>query len=89
VGLYALQKAIYEYLNPKGAGEGPRPDRTALAARHDLTDAERDAFTGADVRALAELGVHPVLLNSFARASVTRDEYRAALAGLAASRGRG
>ena len=89
MGLYALQKAIYEYLNPKGPVDGPRPDRAALAVRHELTDAERAAPTRADVRALAELGVHPVLLNSFARACVSRDEYRAALAALEAARGRG
>jgi hypothetical protein len=86
VALYALQKAIYEYLNPRGRPGEPPPDRAALAARHELSDRERAALVDADVGALIELGVHPVLLNSFARACVPRAEYRAALAA-AATRG--
>ena len=83
MALYALQKAIYDYLNPKGPPEAPHPERAALAAAYGLTDAERAALVGADVRALAELGVHPVLLNSFARACLSREAYRATLAAMA------
>jgi hypothetical protein len=89
VSLYALQKAIYEYLNSPGPDDAPGPDRTALAIRHALSPAERDALVQADVRALSELGVHPVLLNSFARACVPREAYRATLAAMAAERARG
>lgn len=82
---YALQKAIYEYLNPKGRGDAPTLDRDVLRTRYALTEAELDALVEADIRALYGLGVHPVLLNSYARARVPRDRYRAALAALEAS----
>jgi hypothetical protein len=49
--------------------------------RYDLTESEREAFVNRDVAALYRLGLHPVLLNGFCRASgFTRDDYRAALA---------
>jgi hypothetical protein len=85
VALYELQKAIHEYLNPKGRAGAPPMEREALAARYDLTGNELDAVLAADVVALSRLGVHPVLLNSYARARVPRDRYRAALAELAAA----
>lgn len=79
MGLYALQKAMYDYLNPKGRDDAAPRDRASHAARYELSEAERTALVQADVRALVELGVHPVLLNSFARACVSREAYRAAL----------
>jgi hypothetical protein len=85
VGLYALQKAMYDYLNPTGRDDAARLDRASHAARYDLSEAERTALVRADVRALVELGVHPVLLNSFARACVSREAYRAALAAMEAA----
>jgi hypothetical protein len=56
-----------------------------LLARYELSEAEVEAILQADVGALYRLGVHPVLLNSYARARVPRDRYRAALAALAES----
>ncbi len=89
MALYALQKAIYDYLNPKGPPDAPRPERAALAAAYGLTDPERAALVQADVRALAELGVHPVLLNSFARACLSREAYRTTLTAMARPAGTG
>lgn len=79
---YGLQKAIYEYLNAKGRPDAPALDPEALRARYELSEAELRALCEADVAALYRLGVHPVLLNSYARARVPRDRYRAALAEL-------
>jgi hypothetical protein len=83
VAAYALQKAIHDYLNPKGRGVAPPLERETLRTRYGLSEPEVEAILGADVAALYRLGVHPVLLNSYARARVPRDRYRAALASLA------
>jgi hypothetical protein len=79
VSTYGLQKAIFEYLNLKQGAGAPALEASALRARYDLTEVELQALLGADVVALARLGVHPVLLNSYARSLVPRDQYRAAL----------
>ncbi|MGH7265424.1 MAG: hypothetical protein ACREMB_11300 [Candidatus Rokuibacteriota bacterium] len=79
---YALQKAIYDYLNPKGRAGAPALDSDTLRVRYGLTEPEVRAVLDGDVAALYRLGVHPVLLNSYARARVPRDRYRAALAAL-------
>jgi hypothetical protein len=81
---YALQKAIYDFLNPRGRPEPPALAPDALRDRYGLGAAEIAALVEGDVAALYRLGVHPVLLNSYARARVPRDRYRAALAGLEA-----
>jgi hypothetical protein len=82
---YALQKAIYDYLNPRGRPDPPVLDRESLRARYGLGDAEVRALVEGDVAALYRSGVHPVLLNSYARARVPRERYRAALAELEAA----
>jgi hypothetical protein len=74
VSQYQLQKLLYDFLNGRvGAAPGVRagaggdrggPDPTG----YDLTEEERAAASGADVRSLYQLGVHPVLINAFARA---------------------
>ena len=79
---YALQKAMYDYLNPKGRPDAPALEADTLRARYGLSEAEIRALMEGDVAALYRLGVHPVLLNGYARARVPRDRYRAALAGL-------
>jgi hypothetical protein len=79
---YALQKAIYDFLNPRGRPDAPALDPAGLRARYGLGETEIRALCEADVAALYRLGVHPVLLNGFARARVPRDRYRAALAAL-------
>jgi hypothetical protein len=76
---YGLQKAIYDYLNAKGRPGAPALDPGDLRPRYELSEPELRALVEADVAALYRLGVHPVLLNSYARARVPRDRYRAAL----------
>jgi hypothetical protein len=79
---YALQKAIYDHLNAKGRPDPPALEPATLRANYGLGEAEIRALCDGDVGALYQLGVHPVLLNSYARARIPRDRYRAALAAL-------
>jgi len=79
---YALQRAVYDFLNPRGRPGAPTLDAGALRARYGLSEAEARALVDGDVAALYRLGVHPVLLNGYARACVPRDRYRATLAAL-------
>jgi hypothetical protein len=81
---YPLQRAIYDFLNPRGRPGAPGLDAAELRARYGLGEAEVRALVEGDVAALYRLGVHPVLLNGFARARIPRDRYRAALAALEA-----
>jgi hypothetical protein len=81
---YALQKAMYDFLNPRGRSDAPALTPDALRDRYGLAPAEIAALVEDDVAALYRLGVHPVLLNSYARARVPRDRYRTALAALEA-----
>jgi hypothetical protein len=89
VSLYQLQKAIYQYLNPKKQQGAPSLTPEDLHTRYTLTEEEARAVLDADVRALHHLGVHPVLLNSYARARVPREQYRAILAVLDAATSQG
>ncbi len=82
---YGLQKAIYEYLNPRGRPGAPTLDAAELRARYALGEPEVRALLEGDVAALYRLGVHPVLLNAFARARIPRERYRAGLAELEAA----
>lgn len=86
---YALQKAIYDYLNPRGRPGTASLDAAELRARYGLGDGEIAAVLDGDVGTLYRLGVHPVLLNSYARARVPWDRYRAALAALEPERAGG
>lgn len=70
---YQLQKLIYDYLH---AAQGEQGDQVVVDD-YDLDPAERQAFEGRDLRALYQLGVHPVLFNAYARSNgFSRDEYR-------------
>ncbi len=81
MSLYQLHAALYRYLNPRG--DQPLPlEREAVVQRFDLDEREAAAFLNADVAELYRLGVHPVLLNSYARARMSQPEYRAILAQL-------
>jgi hypothetical protein len=86
---YPLQKAIYDILNPRERPGAPALTPGDLRARYGLGEGEIRALVEGDVAALYRLGVHPVLLNSYARACVPRDRYRAALAGLEDASGAG
>ena len=81
MSLYQLHAAMYRYLNPKDGQPLPL-ESEAVLARFDLDQRELDAFLQADVAELYRLGVHPVMLNSYARARMSPPEYRAILATL-------
>jgi hypothetical protein len=81
MSLYQLHAAIYRYLNPRDSIP-VELDREALRGRFDLTEREANAFVNADVPELYHLGVHPVMLNSYARARMSPAEYRIILAKL-------
>jgi hypothetical protein len=80
VSLYQLHRCVWDAVRAsevKSNNTGSHFD----PGRYDLTESEREAFVNRDVAALYRLGLHPVLLNGFCRASgFTRDDYRAALA---------
>ena len=86
---YQLQKLLYDFLNGRvgaapgvqagAAGDRAVPDPTG----YDLTEDERAAASGADVRRLYQFGVHPVLINAFARAmGYQRTDYASMLSDL-------
>ena len=81
MSLYQLHAALYRYLNPRDAQSLPL-ERETVMQRYDLDEREVAAFLSADVAELYRLGVHPVLLNSYARARLSPPEYRAILARL-------
>jgi hypothetical protein len=74
VSQYQLQKLLYDFLNGRvapaaGVRAGRDGDRAGPdPAGYDLTPDEQAAASRADVRRLYQLGVHPVLINAFARA---------------------
>jgi hypothetical protein len=79
MSLYQLHAAMYRYLNPKDGAPLPL-EREAVLERFDLNERELDALLRTDVAELYRLGVHPVMLNSYARARMSPPEYRAILA---------
>jgi hypothetical protein len=73
---YPLQRAVFDLVRAHEGADG-QPADTGL-----LSEPERAALRGADLRALARFGVHPVLIHSLARATGrSRDEYRVLLLG--------
>jgi hypothetical protein len=80
---YQLQRAVFDVLRAaeKGAHRPP-------AGSYDLTPRELSALEGDDLREMALLGVHPVLINAYARAcGIPRGEYKQMLAGTSPARG--
>jgi hypothetical protein len=71
---YQLQQFLFDRLR----------DAAAMPENYSLDAAESSAISDNDIAALFQLGVHPVLLNSWCRATgYTRDAYREILAPLA------
>ncbi|MFI9076317.1 hypothetical protein ACIGW8_07405 [Streptomyces sioyaensis] len=71
---YALQRELFRHIKSSSA-----PSESAAFA---LTESEAAALDAGDLRALALQGVHPVLLNAFARLiGKSRDDYRELLIG--------
>lgn len=76
---YTLQKAVFDRLRASERGQDSPPEDG-----YELSGTEREALRNRDLRALTLLGVHPVLLNAFARAcGITRDGYQLMLTGTA------
>jgi len=74
---YRLQQYLFDQLG-RWAGE---PGSAVDLASYELSTVELAAVEGNDIEALYRLGVHPVLLNAWCRATgYTRDEYRRLLA---------
>jgi hypothetical protein len=62
----ALQNTLLELLRSEEALAQYQHDPEALAARHDLTDEERERLTARDMGWLYVQGVHPYILAQFA-----------------------
>ena len=74
---YRLQQYLYDQLGRWSSQPGEAVDIEA----YELDPAELEAVAGNDIGALYTLGVHPVLLNAWCRATgFTRDQYRELLA---------
>jgi hypothetical protein len=79
MSLYQLHRAIYDNMRAGEVSSGKAP--AFDISSYDLTDDERKSIESRDIAALYVMGLHPVLLNGFCRASgYTRDDYRAILA---------
>ncbi len=73
---YALQQLLFDQLQQWGAGGGD-----VARGDYDLSGDETAAVERNDIGALYQLGVHPVLLNAWCRATGhTRDDYKRLLA---------
>ncbi|MQB45940.1 MULTISPECIES: hypothetical protein [Rhizobium] len=66
---YELDKALWNYAREPDFKSRFDADAASAVAKRSLSDAERSALTGRDIRAIFELGAHPFLLYSFAIAS--------------------
>jgi len=83
VSLYQLHRCVWDSVRAASVSSSNAGGHF-YSGKYDLTDEERKAFEQRDVGALYRLGLHPVLLNGFARASgYTRDGYREVLAAFA------
>jgi hypothetical protein len=83
MSLYQIQKLLYEVNRNPERREEYRKDKTAFAARYDLTAEEKDAVTRLDIRKLYQFGIHPLLLRPFTLLhQISNEDYAKALAGL-------
>jgi hypothetical protein len=73
VSVYAVQQCLFDQLRRWSDAPG-----TPVATDgYELADDERAAVAANDIGGLYALGVHPVLLNAWCRATgYTRDDYR-------------
>jgi len=78
LSLYQLHRAVWDQLRAGEVSSGP--GRAFDVTRYDLTEPERRALEDRDMASLYQLGLHPVLLNGYARANgFSRDGYREVL----------
>jgi hypothetical protein len=78
MSLYQLHRCVYDWIRAGEVTSEAGGGRESFdASRYELTDEERKAFDNRDVAAFYQLGLHPVLINRYARAAgYARDEYR-------------
>ena len=87
MSLYQLHRCVWDQIRAGEVSSGT--GHSFDANRYELGEEERKAFDGRDVAALYALGLHPVLLNAFCRASgYSRNDYRQVLQQFAAPEGR-
>jgi hypothetical protein len=80
VSLYQLHRCVWDFIRVGQVSSTNDSGGHFDASKYDLTDDELQAFENRDPAALYRLGLHPVLLNAFCRASgYTRDDYRKVL----------
>lgn len=78
MSLYQLHRCVWDRIRASEVGSSRKAAFDVDS--YDLTESERAAFETADIGALYQMGLHPVLLNAFCRASgYTRDDYRKVL----------
>ena len=83
MGLYQLQKLIYEVNRNPERRDTYRADKAGFVAGYELTPEEQQAIIELDVRKLYQFGVHPLLLRPFTLLHrVSNEDYAKALAGL-------
>jgi hypothetical protein len=66
VSRYATSHLMWEVTRDRDLAERFRTDPGAVLDGRDLTDEERAALAGTDMRALFQLGIHPFVLYHFA-----------------------
>jgi hypothetical protein len=79
LSVYQLNRAIYNWIRAGEVNSGEQADgRVGFdVSSYELSPEERKAFDGKDIGALYQLGLHPVLVNRFARAAgYARNDYR-------------
>jgi Aromatic-ring-opening dioxygenase LigAB, LigA subunit len=65
MSVYALQKLLRDVNRIPDRREAYFRSPAAFAASYDLTEREREALLGFDVRALYDMGVHGLILRPF------------------------
>lgn len=82
MSVYALQKLLRDVNRIPERREAYFRSPAAFAADYELTERERDALVGFDVRALYDMGVHGLILRPFTILhKMTDPEYVRALRG--------
>ena len=67
MSVYYMNKILYLTENDATFRERIHTEPESTVAGFPLTDEERNAFTSGDISTLFKMGVHPFLLNNFAR----------------------
>jgi len=82
MSVYALQKLLRDVNRIPGRREAYFKSPAAFAQGYELTEREREALLGVDVRALYDMGVHGLILRPFTILHKVSDpEYVKALRG--------